>query len=154
MSRSYTTEEVVTLLSTCDQATLPNIPGIPAGEWWRAFITALAETGLRYSILLKLRRGDLCQEGESPSIHAKSIHTDETMAVLTAPTRAVIEAMNASGTTYGDNDDPLFPWPYSTLSLLTTFRRLMRAAGIKNGSGLHGLRRTCLERESQKAAGA
>lgn len=52
---TYTSEEVERLLAVCNEALLPEIPGVSPDAWWRGFITISLTTGLRPSELLEMR---------------------------------------------------------------------------------------------------
>ena len=53
--RGYTSEEIERLLSVCNKARLPEIPGVSPDAWWRGFITVSLFTGFRPGELLEMR---------------------------------------------------------------------------------------------------
>lgn len=127
MPVAWRRDEVGRLLAAT--AKMPGtVAGIPAGDWWFAFILAMLDTGERTWALMAARREWFDQRGRTLTVaaHVRKGRTKTMIYALKASTvRAIAKTIRRG--------EMLFPWPHCRATFYHHFRRLLRLAKLPTG---------------------
>jgi len=139
-------ERIVAIYLSADNATIPRIVGITAGAWWRALISTMASTSLRIGQLVEAPYSSMYWDAASPrlvlpaSVCRKS-RSDETHPLLDVAFRDLLAIRGERALLF-----PAYPQPHAKSAIFKQFHRLEKAAGLEPSPGVafHGIRRRVL----------
>jgi len=136
--KAWTVREMGALLDSCRRQT-GQVCGVPADQWWFAFVLTQYYTGTRIGATLKLRFADLDFEAGSVLFRAETQkHFSDQFFVLPPD---LIDALHQIRT---PERALVFPWARSPELVFTDYGRILEKAGLPNDrhSKFHKLRRT------------
>lgn len=146
---AFTPEELRRVLTSCDQES-GYIRGTSVfkAAWWHALVLVLYWSGGRISAVLSLRQGDLDHRTGRLHFAATASKTRKGQIVVVPPEAIqAVEAMHWAG-------EAIFPKPYQYRWLWTSWKRILRRAGIPadRWHGFHAIRRTTATLLTQAAS--
>lgn len=137
-SGDFSVEEVQAMHAAAVQMTRPQLDGVSAGEWWRAFLSVACCTGLRIGALMRLQYIDL--QPPWVMVWAKNSKRKKgKKQYLSSEALAAVERIRTRRLLIFE-----FPgWEKNPRWIQVIFKRLAAAAGIpeERRFGFHGLRK-------------
>ncbi len=122
--RYMTAEHFADIYGACDSATLPELPSVDPGTFWRALITFAYLTGWRVGELFELTREDLdLDTGTAITRHDDNKAGRDDIVHLHP---AIIDHLRGMP----HFEDRVFPWPHGYKQRWKQFHAIQRAAGI------------------------
>lgn len=136
-------EEIRQLIATAAVMTTTRADGVPWRYWWPAYLLAAYNTGQYVSDLRRLAWSD--------------VHTDGTVLLVRHKTgrliRAALEPLTIEACRTIGHKSLLLPWPFTMKSFCEHFKRLVKLAGVREGTA-KWIRRSAISYAEREQPGA
>lgn len=124
----YTAAEMAAMFNAADIATLPALPGVPAGVWWRALLAVLWDTGMRIgeTISVEWRHVDFANR----TIHIPAASRKSKKPFMATFGEGFTEPALRKLQECAGGIGPVFTWKHDSSHLNAILEKIQEKAGI------------------------